>query len=51
VCRGTVGGGADDDCELPAAFGLFESDVHAASATAAAEPIRKLRRERAIGLF
>jgi hypothetical protein len=51
VLRGTVGGGPDDNDELAAAPGRFESDVQAASATDAAEPMRKLRRERAMGDF
>jgi hypothetical protein len=46
------GGGADDeDAALAAALGGFESEVHAASAKDAAEPIRKSRRESSIGLF
>jgi len=49
--RGTVVGGADDDAELAPPPGRFESEVHAASATVAADPMRKLRRERAIVPF
>ena len=51
VWRGTIGGGPDDNDELAAAPGRFESEVHAASASDAAEPIRKLRRERAMADF
>ena len=47
----TVGGGPDDSDELAAAPGRFESDVQAASASDAAEPMRKLRRERAMATF
>jgi hypothetical protein len=46
-----VGGGPDDSDELAAAPGRFESEEHAASATEAAEPMRKLRRESAMAMF
>jgi hypothetical protein len=46
-----MGGGPDESDELAAAPGCFESEVHAASAIEAAEPIRKLRRERVMSIF
>jgi hypothetical protein len=45
-----VGGGPEDADEPAAAPGRFESEVQAAIASEVAEPIRKLRRERAIAL-
>jgi len=49
--RGGTGGGPDDSDELAAAPGRFESDVQAASASDAAELIRKVRRVRAMATF
>jgi len=51
--RGGTGGGPDDSDadELAAAPGRVKSEVQAASATEAADPIRKLRRERPIEMF
>jgi hypothetical protein len=47
----TVGGGADEAAELAAAPGLLESDEHAASASDAADPMRKLRLESPMRVF
>jgi hypothetical protein len=51
VRRGAIGGGPDDSDELAAAPRRLESEVHAASATEAADPMRKLRRERVMPIF
>jgi len=49
--RGTVGGGAEYVNEPAGAPERFESEVHAANARDAAEPIKKLRRDSGMATF